>query len=113
MSYASDREKGVSYTDGQGNYMEEPVPSDDSRPVPAALTKEQQEYLARASAEAMANLALVVPPVLTAFQQMAASALPALKSAIEPFFQALSELQIDSDTAVKEMLRLRAEEENE
>ena len=102
MSYTSDWERGITL----GQAIEEAK----SQPEPV-MGQEQQEYLARAAAEAMANLAILLPPILAQFQLLAQTALPALRKAIEPFALALKEAGVDADTAVAEMKRLRAEED--
>jgi len=59
------------------------------------LGKEQQERLAQAATEAMANLSTVIPPLMAQFQAMFSAALPVLQKSMEPFMLALKELELD------------------
>jgi hypothetical protein len=72
--------------------MEEPVPPDERQPM---LTKEQQEDISRAATEALANLAMVLQPIIAQFRALAVVALPALNEAIKPFSQALKDAGLD------------------
>jgi hypothetical protein len=97
VSYPSDWEKGASFEDDvkRGYASLNPEPTEPLENVPGpVLGKEQQEYLARAAAEAMANLSLLLPPILAQFQALASTALPALRKAVEPFAQALKEMDL-------------------
>jgi hypothetical protein len=73
----------VSYTDGEGNYMEEPVPP---------------EELAQAATQALADLADAMQPFVKALQHMAVVAIPVLRAAVEPLAQAIKDAGLDKLT---------------